>query len=115
MKITNSLNDQAVLQEMGSRLIQKRIEKAWTQAELSQRSGIAKRTLERLEAGQSVQLSNLIRVLRTLELLELIDSLLPEPGPRPMDLLQLQGKTRRRASRKAPSRPSTGWTWGDES
>jgi len=115
MKLTNSLSDQTALRELGERLSQKRIGLAWSQVELAQRSGIAKRTLERLEAGQSVQLVNLIRVLRALDLLTTLDVLLPETGPRPMDLLKLQGKVRQRVSRKNTAPPPANWSWGDES
>ena len=58
----------------------------------------AKRTVERIEAGSSAQMSSVIRILRTLELLPRLDHLFPETEPRPMDLLKRKGKPRRRAS-----------------
>ncbi|HEX6929299.1 MAG TPA: helix-turn-helix transcriptional regulator, partial [Gammaproteobacteria bacterium] len=69
MKIRNDLGDQAVLAELGRRLSHRRIEAGLTQEKLARESGVSKRTVERLEAGSSVQLTSLIRLLRTLALL----------------------------------------------
>ena len=117
MNINPDLNDEAILEELGKRLTQRRIELALTQQELAEQAGIGKRTLERLEAGASVQISNFIRVLRKLDLLDVLGSLLPETGPRPMDLLKLHGKTRKRASsprKKYKDNPDTKWAWVSE-
>jgi len=125
MKIANTMNDAILLTELGKRLEQIRLERGTTQDTLAERAGIGKRTLERLEAGESVQITSLLRVLRELELLEGIETWLPEPAPRPMDLLRLQGKKRQRAYAPRPSAkkaaenaaelaPREPWTWGDE-
>jgi transcriptional regulator with XRE-family HTH domain len=115
MKFQSRLTDEAVRKELGARLEQRRIELSLTQAELAERAGIGKRTLERLEAGQSVQLTTLIRTLRELDLLENLNALIPEAGPRPMDLLKLQGKRRKRAySPRGKETNTNGWKWGDE-
>src|SRR5262249_34883541 len=113
MKLNLFLNDQALLSELGNRLAQYRIARSATQDDLARRAGLGKRTLERLENGGSVQLSSFIRILRELDLLDALDSLIPEPGPRPMDLLKLGGKTRQRASRlrKDQAKP---WSWNEE-
>ena len=72
--------------------------------------------MERLEAGQSTQLANFVRILRVLGLLEPVLQALPEPGVSPMDLLELQSRKRQRArSRKSPGRQQDeSWRWGDE-
>lgn len=118
-KITSLMTDTAILTEMGQRLARVRINNQLTQAALAEQAGVSKRTIERIEAGESAQLSSLIRILRILDLLAGIDMLLPEAGPRPMDLLKLQGKVRRRASspRSAPEnsvRKPRAWTWNDD-
>ena len=113
MQIESNQPDAAVLQEMGARLAQKRLAQQWSQADLAERSGVSKRTVERIEGGASTQLANWIRVLRALQLLEVLDQLLPESGPRPMDLLKLKQKQRKRASseRKKTDKP---WDWDSE-
>ena len=118
MKIDPQLTDQAVLEELGRRIAQTRLERNLTQAQVGTEAGVGSATVQRLEAGRSVKVASLIRVLRVLGLLEALDRLIPEPTPSPLERLKLQGKRRRRA---APNRPVTGtrdaaqpWTWGDE-
>ena len=112
MKITPELTDDAVLTELGTRLARRRIDLQLTQEALAEQAGIAKRTLERMEAGYSSQLSSLVRVLRVLDALPGLDSLIPETGPRPMDLLKHKGKPRQRASGRRTARPAgKAWSW----
>lgn len=117
MNIDNLTSDAAILMEIGLRVARRRIELGLTQANLAEQAGIGKRTLERLEAGESVQLANFLQVLRVLQLLDGLESLLPEPGPRPMDMLKPQGKQRKRASarQRKPGESGQPWRWGDES
>ncbi len=115
MDVDNTINDRAILQEIGRRLNRCRVEQGLTQAGLAREAGVSKRTVERIEAGESAQTTNLIRVLRVLGLLDAFTASFPETGPRPMDLLRLHGKERRRASSKR--RQDTGgdaWQWGDD-
>ena len=114
MKIHAQTTDGAILREMGNRLCRRRLEYNLTQANLAIEAGVSKRTIERLEAGESAQLYNLIRVLRALSLAENIDALVPEPLPSPMQQFKLRGKSRKRAS-GTRIRKSTGeWTWDDD-
>jgi transcriptional regulator with XRE-family HTH domain len=115
MDITNLLSDEAILIEIGQRVARRRLNMQLTQAEVAEQAGVAKRTLERLEAGHSAQMSSLIRVLRVLGALEELDRLLPESGPRPLELLRHQGKTRQRASKRRKGTDSDRpWTWDDD-
>jgi len=115
MRISSLLADEAILAEIGERLARRRLDLQLTQADVAEQAGIAKRTLERIEAGHSAQMSSMIRLLRVLDLLPGLDKLIPEAGPRPMDLLKRKGKVRQRASKRRRSEPSDKpWTWGDE-
>ena len=110
--------DARVLETIGLRLAQRRIERNLTQAELAKQAGIGKRTLERLEGGGSTQLSNFLRVLRVLELLEEVIDAIPEDRPSPMELLRAKGKERQRVRHKKGERgvlreEPTPWTWGE--
>lgn len=118
MKISNLLSDDAVLGELAARLTRCRIDRAWTQAQLAERAGVSKRTVERLEAGESSQLTSLIRILRVLELLPGLENLVPAVEPSPMVLLGMLRDKRKplqrvRRSHKTES-PDTPWSWGDE-
>lgn len=114
MKIEKLLADEAILTELGGRLAQRRLALQLTQEMLAEQAGVAKRTVERIEAGATTQISTLIRLLRALELLDRLESLVPEAGPRPMDLVRLKGKARKRASGKRKSTNEEPWHWGDE-
>lgn len=115
MKIEGLLIDEVILGELGRRLAQRRIELQFTQADLAEQAGVSKRTVERIEAGATTQMSTMIRILRVLELLDRLETLVPEAGPRPMDLIKLTGKARQRASGKRKSADKGPWKWGDES
>lgn len=108
-----SLGEVGLLSDLGNRLAQARIGRNLTQEGLAQAAAVSKRTIERLETGQSVQLSNLTRVLIALGLAENIGQLVPAVGPRPMDILRHQGKTRKRASAAKPA-PAKPWSWDDK-
>lgn len=112
----NLTGDDAVLQVIGKRLALRRLELELSQAQLAEQAGVAKRSVERIEAGVSTQTSTLIRVFRVLGLLDNFIGLIPEAGPRPLDLLKLKGKERRRASsaRSKREEPGEPWSWGDE-
>jgi transcriptional regulator with XRE-family HTH domain len=114
VKITSSLTDDAVQQELGDRLASARLNQNLSQAHLAARAGVSKRTVERLEAGSvATQLSAFIRICRALGLLDAFDALIPAAAPSPMTLMTARGRTRRRASAVA-STPSTPWRWGDD-
>ena len=115
MKITGFLTDAAVLAELGARIAGRRIDLQLTQAAVAEQAGIAKRTLERMEAGHTSQLATLVRVLRVLDAASGLDSLIPEPGARPMDLLKRKGKVRQRASaRRAAKAADKPWRWDEQ-
>jgi transcriptional regulator with XRE-family HTH domain len=111
-----TLGDNAVLEELGRRLGRRRLALQITQAKLADQAGVSKRTVERIEAGAAAQTLSLIRILRVLDLLQGLDQLIPETGPRPMDLLKLKGKERKRASSsRVGAQSGEAWSWGDDS
>jgi transcriptional regulator with XRE-family HTH domain len=111
-----TMTDDAVLEELGRRLERRRLDLQLTQAKLAEEAGVSKRTVERIEAGAAAQTLSLIRILRVLDILQGLDQLIPETGPRPMDLLKLKGKERKRASSSsAANQPGEVWSWGDDS
>ena len=115
MKIEGTLTDEAILGELGGRLAQRRLELQLSQETLAGQAGVSKRTVERVEAGATTQMSTMIRVMRVLGLLERLETLVPKAGPRPMELRKLKGKARKRARTKKKPAEEKPWTWGDES
>lgn len=115
MKISNLLADDIILAEIGERVARRRLDLQLTQAAVAEQAGVAKRTLERIEAGASAQMSSIIRIFRVLDLLPGLDRMIPEVGPRPMDLLKRKGKLRQRASsRRHSDRSDEPWSWDDK-
>lgn len=110
------MTDAMVLRSLGERLAQHRLARNLTQAELAREAGVSRRTLVRMEAGESTQLLNLVRVLRALDLLDGLEGVLPEIGPSPMEQWRQRGKERRRASGRAREDETGGasWSWGEE-
>jgi transcriptional regulator with XRE-family HTH domain len=113
MRIDNQMTDATFLKEVGERLEQMRLSRNLIRSELAEQAGISRSTLERIESGDSVQLTNLVRLCRALGILNLFDVVFAEPQPSPVAQLRLQRKTRQRASRKrTPS--TTEWKWGED-
>ena len=120
MNFSSHLTDAAVLQELGQRLERRRIDANRTQAELAQEAGVSKRTLERMEAGQSTDFALLLRVLRALRLLEGLETLIPDLPQSPIALLRAKGRDRKRVghprgkrARAATHEASGRWKWGE--
>lgn len=115
MRISELDGDGALLQEMGRRLSRRRLELNLTQEEVAREAGVSKRTVERLEAGHSTQLTLFLRIIRVLDLLDRLDLLLPEPVTSPIELLDFRGRERKRATgEREPSTPSAPWRWGED-
>lgn len=115
MKFTSNLSDDALLKEIGKRITRYRLNQDKTQASLAEEAGVSNRTITRLEQGNSIQASSLLRILRALQLIENLDTLIPEPVASPVQQLKMQGKQRQRASSKSvKSVKEEPWTWGDE-
>ena len=114
MKLTRHTGDKAILTELGTRCANARLERNLTQAQLAQDAGVSKRTVERLEAGESVQFASFLRVCRALGLLDRLELMFPETPPSPIAQLKLGGKTPQRARPKASARTAPKeWSWGD--
>jgi transcriptional regulator with XRE-family HTH domain len=115
MKFDNLLTDAVVLQEIGSRLKHKRVDAGLTQAQLAEQAGIGKRTIERLESGNSTDSLALVRVLRALKIVENLESMLPDTPQSPVTLLKTHGRERTRvrtARTEEASQGGSSWKWG---
>ncbi len=105
MRIESLLADAAVVEELGRRLRQLRLDQNLTQQGLADEAGVSVATVRNLESGKRTQLITLIRVLRTLGLLADLDRLVPEQRPSPIELLKLRGRERQRASAPRSTSP----------
>lgn len=94
------MSDRALLEEIGSRVKRRRLDKNISQQRLADIAGLNRATVSALECGTSSSLLTLIQVLRALGALDELSLLLRDTGPSPLQLASLKGKQRRRASRR---------------
>ena len=115
MKIVPMMSEAGVIAELGARARQYRVGMNLTQAELAQTAGVSQRTIERLEAGSSVQLDKIVRILRALQLSANLDQLIPEASIRPIQLAGSKVEVRHRSYKRRNAVPNAqGWVWGDK-
>lgn len=115
MRFNTLQTDEAALKELGGRIMHERLSQNLTQAALADKAGVAINSVQRLESGSvATRLSGFLRILKVLDALDRFEALFPEPSISPIDLIQLQGRQRKRASgpRVESKKPRT-WTWGD--
>lgn len=111
MRIEAQNSDETILRELGSRLARTRLERNVSQEELAREAGVAKTTVERIEGGREVRLTSLVRILRALGQLDVLDRLIPEPLPSPLERVRLQGRRRQRARHSRNEEQGQGGTW----
>lgn len=116
MRFDELHTDAAVLAELGRRLERHRLERNLTQEELAAEAGIGRATLQRIERGESVQATSLIKLLRTLGLLGALDAAIPATVELPIARLEraLRRPRQRARARRAAAPPDAPWRWGDE-
>ena len=100
MDISKQHTDLAILSEIGERVSRCRLDLNLTQAKLAAAAGVSKRTVERMESGESVQLTSFVEILRALDLVENLETLVPK----------VEEKSRKRASSaRRPQPPGQIW------
>ena len=118
MRFDDLLTSEAVLTELGARLQRHRVERNLTQDQMADLSGVGRATLQRLERGESVQTTSMIKLLQALDLLGALDAAIPEALDLPIAALEREQRkrTRQRGSGRRASLRDTGapWSWGDQ-
>jgi len=107
-KIDAALTDNMILEILGRRIRQERMNQNITQKVLAANAGVAIVVVQRLEGGRGCGLGTFIRILRTLGRLSQIDLFLPEPGMSPLLLARYRSRERKRvraSSIRQPNQP----------
>lgn len=105
-------------QIMGSlckQLLNIRLARNITQAQLARESGVAVETIRKLEWGQGVSLDTFIRIMIAFRLQNNLKTLLPDPTVRPIERVNISGTERKRARPVRSDNKEAPWSWGDES
>ncbi len=105
-------SDRMYLEELGQKLKLYRVSMGLTQQDLEDQSGVSKRSISRLEQGESVQLDNFIKIMTALNLGENIDILIPDQTKRPSFYLENKIKGQQRVRKTDAGK--TKFKWGDE-
>ncbi len=115
MKMTLTSTDDQLLKEFGERIKANRIRSGFTQEELAKQSGVAKRTIERAEKGESIQFLNVIKLLRALGHLDSLEVLLPSLEKTPFEYIKSPAVEKRQRYRHvAEKEPEYGFKWGED-
>ena len=102
---------QEYIKELGQKIKLYRIMKEMSQQDLEDKTGVSKRSISRLEQGESVQLENLFKILLALDLGENIDLLVPDQTKRPIFYLEKSESKNKRVRKKTEKND---FKWGDE-
>lgn len=106
--MNNQKSCQELIKELGQRIKTYRIMKEMSQQDLEDKSGVSKRSISRLEQGESVQVDNLFKLLLALGLGDNIELLVPDQTKRPSYYLENKPKRVRKKTVK------NDFKWGDE-
>lgn len=112
MEINGTQNIIAIRKELSDRLKDERIILGFSQDDIIKRTGLSISAISKLENGFNVRLSSFLLYLKAINKIELLNELIPEPAPKPSDVLAF-GKKRQRVSHKTINKDPS-WKWGDE-
>ena len=99
------------INELGRKIKAYRISMGMSQQDLEDQTGVSKRSISRLEQGESVQVDNLFKILLALGLGDNIDLLVPDQVNRPSYYLE---KTENKPQRVRKRTKNNSFKWGDE-
>ena len=91
-----------VATDLASRIRDRRLQRAWTQAELARRAGLKEPTYVLFERTGRISLLRLLKILDVLGLMEEFDGIGREPDLSTLTLAELVKPKRQRGSRKRP-------------
>ena len=111
VKMNRKKDYREYIKELGQKIKIYRIMKEMSQQDLEDKTGVSKRSISRLEQGESVQLENLFKILLALDLGENIDLLVPDQTKRPSFYLEKSENKNKRVRKKTEKND---FKWGDE-
>lgn len=107
----NTKSYQEFIKELGQKIKIYRIMKEMSQQDLTDKSGVSKRSISRLEQGESVQVDNLFKILLALDLGDNIELLVPDQTKRPSYYLEKSEDKPKRVRKRTEKKD---FKWGDE-
>lgn len=102
---------QEYIKDLGQKIKIYRIMSEMSQQDLEDKSGVSKRSISRLEQGESVQVDNLFKIIIALGLGDNIELLVPDQTRRPSYYIE---KVEKRPQRVRKKKGNNDFKWGDE-
>jgi len=109
--MTEQKNYNEYISELGRKIKQYRISQEMSQQDIVDATGISKRSISRLEQGESVQVDTLFKVLIALNLGNNIELLVPDQTKRPSYYLYAEKDRPQRVRKKIKK---TNFKWGED-
>lgn len=100
---------QEYIKELGQKIKTYRIMKEMSQQDLADKTGVSKRSISRLEQGESVQADNLFKILLALDLGDNIELLVPDQTKRPSYYLEKPDHKPKRVRKKTEKNNDFKW------
>ena len=107
---TNDMTEIEILQKIGTRMREIRLEQNMKQKELAEKSGLSMFSISQMETGHNTSVQSLVQVLKALNRLDMIEPFLKEKEIDPATLarfIQSQQSQRKRVSRSSPDNDSS--------
>jgi len=104
---------QQLIREIGQQLEQLRLGMNLSQSTVAIEAGVSRRTITRMEAGETVSLDTFVRVLKVYGVADRLAMIFPEHNVRPIERVKRGGKQRKRAS-SARESSKQAWSWSDD-
>jgi len=104
-------SSKAIVGDIGRQVADLRLARNISQKDSALQAGVSRRTIQRLESGETTSLDGFVRVLKALSIQQNLLVLIPDASIRPLDLADLQHK-RQRARAKQQKAPAKYWQWG---
>ena len=103
------------LKEVGYRLKEHRLQQNITRKDLAEKTGLTYTTIANIETGNDARLKSVIAILNELGLINQVEVFVPPVERRPTEIIETEGKVRKRASSKRETKSSIkkNWQWGD--
>ena len=98
--VFDQLTAHAIANELGDRIKTARLNANLTQKALAVKAGLSLKAVTNSEKGKST-LESMIAILMALEITEQLNSFIPKQKISPIQLIELQGKERKRATSTA--------------
>lgn len=107
-------NEKEILSKIGNKIKQYRLSLNLTQFDVASRCRLSTRTISRIENGEDVKVSVLVKIINGLNLGDNFDMLIPQAGLNYKAIYENRRSPKRARVNRKTSQSSTSWVWGED-